>query len=269
MHFHLYIILQRNHTTIPRFNANSLGSFSAPVGQRDRRGAYSNRGLNRVSRLDNNSERGSSGLQPRETIEPVTTPVTLPATDANAPPDPKTLTRANGPPLTDEDWEKHISGQRSSRATKMTLTYCFSLSTADCEKIVDDVAAEFAKRPGMADLIVCFASAPLPLAKEKGDASGLKDVTKYLEAWWIKDSKWADRFAYAHSGNAAIVREQTVRKLVFDGKSRVASATKQEEFEVDSGLEWDISMSLRKPVIPYLLARNLLGYKIQVSHLPG
>jgi hypothetical protein len=52
-----------------------MGPFSAPVGQRGRRGMYGNRGgLNRISHLDNNSENNPSDFQSRETIEPVTAP---------------------------------------------------------------------------------------------------------------------------------------------------------------------------------------------------
>jgi hypothetical protein len=174
-------------------------------------------------------------------------PVTTPPTDTNASPDPKTLTRANEPPLTDGDWAKHITGQRSTRATKTTTTHCLSLTRADRDKIVDDVAVEFARRPGVADLIARGRGADSKHTKEKGDVSGLKDATKELEAWLIKDSKWAHRFAHAHSGNAAIVREQAARKLVFDGKSRVANTTKQEEQEVDSALGWDIPTPSQTP----------------------
>jgi hypothetical protein len=59
---------------MPTLNPNDLGPFSAPVGQRGRRGMYGNRGLNRMSHLHNNSEQNPSDLQPREAIEPVTAP---------------------------------------------------------------------------------------------------------------------------------------------------------------------------------------------------
>jgi hypothetical protein len=59
---------------MPGLNTNNTGPFSAPVGQRGRRGIYRNRGLNRISLLDNNSENNLSDSQSRKTTEPVTAP---------------------------------------------------------------------------------------------------------------------------------------------------------------------------------------------------
>jgi hypothetical protein len=56
IHFHLYIYLQRYHTTRHQHNPNNLGPFSAQVGQLGRKGQHGNRGLNRSSRFESNNE---------------------------------------------------------------------------------------------------------------------------------------------------------------------------------------------------------------------
>jgi hypothetical protein len=94
---------------MPRHNTDNTGPFSAPVGQRGRRGIYGNRGVNRISHLYNNSEDNPSDSQSCDTIEPVTAfrePIASAEQESTGPCNPKELLatlQSDGTTLSDRD----------------------------------------------------------------------------------------------------------------------------------------------------------------------
>lgn len=132
----------------------------------------------------------------------------------------------SSPPITQSEWDSHLKENGQGRATVTTICVCFGVSKGMIERIREDLISRIANTPGMADLVVKCRE---KTSKGPKDQSKLDRLTREVEKWLMSESEWASFFGGDNTKAPQANKDEAVRKLVFDAKTKLFKTTTEKE----------------------------------------